>query len=117
MACRLLTLPISKKTNVKDDIISYRRHKTGQLLLIKLVKRVHELISRYARENSPFLFPLLIDTQTDVRKQYQAALRRVNCALKEKSKIQENGNTQQTISKLIRLSEKEIFITPKTMAD
>lgn len=44
---------------------------------------MQELINRYASEASPYLFPLIVDTQADERKQYQAALRRVNNALKE----------------------------------
>ncbi len=71
-----------KKTDIRDGILSYRRHKTSQLLRVKVVSQISELIGKYSEEKSPYLLPIITFSGNDERKQYEAALRRVNNALK-----------------------------------
>lgn len=37
-----------KKTDIQNGVLSYRRHKTGQLLHIKVINQISELIDRYS---------------------------------------------------------------------
>lgn len=71
-----------KKTDVRNGILSYRRHKTGQLLHIKIVDKISELIERYFNKESPYLLPIITVPDKDARTQYESALRRINNALK-----------------------------------
>lgn len=71
-----------KKTDIQNNILTYRRHKTGQMLRIKIVKPIKELINRYTVNESPYLLPIVINPGTDERKQYETVLRRTNNSLK-----------------------------------
>lgn len=71
-----------KKTDVQNGVLSYRRHKTGQLLYIKVVDQISDLIERYTDKGSPYLFPIITVRGKDERTQYESALRRINNALK-----------------------------------
>ena len=71
-----------KKTDVRNGVLSYRRHKTGQLLHIKMVNQICELIERYTDKESPYLLPVIAVPDNDGRTQYESALRRINNALK-----------------------------------
>ncbi len=71
-----------KKTDVRNGVLSYRRHKTGQLLHIKIVGQISELIERYSDKESPYLLPIITVPGKNERTQYESALRRINNALK-----------------------------------
>lgn len=47
------------KGNLKGDILSYRRRKTGQLLEIRVEPPLRTLLRKYADEDSPYLLPML----------------------------------------------------------
>lgn len=76
-----------KKTDVRNGVISYRRQKTKQCLHIKVVKPIQDLIDRYSISTSPYLLPIISRPSVSERKQYEAALRRVNNALKTIAEI------------------------------
>lgn len=71
-----------KKTDIQNGVLTYRRHKTNQVLHIKIIKPIKELIDRYASKDSPYLLPVIDCSVNDERKQYETALRRINNALK-----------------------------------
>lgn len=71
-----------KKTDIQNDVLTYRRHKTNQVLHIKIIKPIKELIDRYSSNDSPYLLSIITRSGNDERKQYEAALRRINNALK-----------------------------------
>lgn len=71
-----------KKEDIRGGILTYRRHKTGQMLHIKIIEPIKELIDRYSNKKSPYLLPVISRPGNDERRQYEAALRRVNNALK-----------------------------------
>lgn len=71
-----------KKTDIQNGVLTYRRHKTGQLLHIKIINEIRDLIERYSIGDLPYLLPIIINPDSDERKQYEAALRRINNALK-----------------------------------
>lgn len=71
-----------KKTDVQNEILTYRRHKTGQMLHIKVIKQIRTLIDLYSDKNSLYLLPVITHPGDNERKQYETALRRINNALK-----------------------------------
>lgn len=71
-----------KKEDIQNGILTYRRHKTGQMLHIKIIKPIDELIERYSIKDSPYLLPVITCPGEDERRQYETALRRVNKSLK-----------------------------------
>lgn len=72
-----------KKTDFRNGIITYRRHKTGQLLRVRVVKQMQEIIDRYSIGESPYLLPVIANPGSDERRQYESALRRINNQLKK----------------------------------
>lgn len=71
-----------RKTDVRNGVLTYRRHKTNQVLRIKIINPIKELIDRYSDKSSPFLLPIIDCSAADERKQYETALRRINNTLK-----------------------------------
>ncbi len=71
-----------KKSNVQNGILTYRRHKTGQILYIKIIKPISALIEHYSDKNSTYLLPIITNSNSDERRQYETALRRINNSLK-----------------------------------
>lgn len=71
-----------KEADIQNGILTYRRHKTGQMLHIKIIEPINELVNRYSSRDSPYLFPIITRPGKDERKQYETALRRMNNALK-----------------------------------
>lgn len=71
-----------KKTDVQNGILTYHRHKTGQLLRVKVINPIHELIERLSNADSPYLLSVISNPGTEERRQYESALRRVNKSLK-----------------------------------
>jgi integrase len=75
-----------RKNDLKGGIISYRRHKTGQQLVVKVEQCAQEIIDRYHDETSSYLLPI-ITSEGDERHQYRNALHSINNRLKEIGKM------------------------------
>ena len=71
-----------KRTDIQNGMLTYRRHKTNQVLHIKMIEPIKDLIERYSNKDSPYLLPIISRHRGDERKQYETALRRVNNTLK-----------------------------------
>lgn len=71
-----------KKSDVRYGTISYRRHKTGKLLHIKIVHQIEELIKRHTPNDSPYLLSIIGKPMVNERRQYETSLRRTNNALR-----------------------------------
>lgn len=71
-----------KKTDINNGTLTYRRHKTGQQLHIKIISQICEILDRLPSCNSPYLLPIITRPDRNERRQYESALRRVNKALK-----------------------------------
>ncbi len=78
-----------RKTDIRNGILTYRRHKTGQQLYIKMIDRIGNLVDRYSVTDSPFLLPIITTPGDNERRQYETALRQVNKALKTIGKMAE----------------------------
>lgn len=48
---------------IHDKTIFYYRHKTGQEIMVPVSDKIMNIIKRYARKDSPFIFPLLSESE------------------------------------------------------
>lgn len=71
-----------KKTDIQNGVLTYRRHKTGRLLHIKVIRQIEEIVDRHRNMESPYLLPVITRPGNNERRQYETALRRVNKSLK-----------------------------------
>lgn len=72
-----------KKKDLQNGILSYRRQKTGQQLLIKWEKPMQEIIEKYDTCDTPYLLPIIKDMNADERRQYKNAAHLVNGKLRK----------------------------------
>lgn len=72
-----------KKKDLQNGILSYRRQKTGQRLFIKWEKPMLEIIDKYDTGGTPYLLPIIRNTDTDARRQYKNAAHLINNKLKK----------------------------------
>jgi len=72
-----------KKKNLQNGILSYRRQKTNQQLFIKWEKPMQEIIKKYDTRGTPYLLPIIMDTNKNVRLQYKNAAHLINKKLKQ----------------------------------
>lgn len=75
-----------KKSDLQNDILTYRRRKTGQELSIKWEKCMAEIVAKYPDNHINYLLPIIKEKENE-RKQYDNALHLVNYRLKDLSKI------------------------------
>ena len=72
------------KSQIHNDHIIYYRHKTGQRICIKLETPIEQIIHRYIRKDSPYVFPILsTGTHADVFRDYENARSRYNRHLRK----------------------------------
>ena len=68
-----------KKSDLKNGILSYRRHKTGQQLHIRWESCMEETVAKYAAGCSgDYLLPILKLPSKKLRSQYKSTLFRIN---------------------------------------
>lgn len=72
-----------KKSDLANGVITYRRHKTGQRLHIKVIPKIRDFLDRYPSDDSHYLLPLIKEARQNERRQYETALRRINRNLKK----------------------------------
>lgn len=78
----MVDMAFLKKKDLNNGILSYRRKKTGQQLLIKWEPCMQEIVDRYNIPGSPYLLPVIGRPGADERKQYINASHRINRHLK-----------------------------------
>lgn len=72
-----------KKSDLKNGILSSRRKKTGQRLLVRWEKNMQEILDKYpVTQGSPYLLPIIREVGIKERTQYNNALHLVNRKLK-----------------------------------
>lgn len=76
-----------KKTDMQQDVIAYRRHKTGQKLFIKIEKPMKDLFLKYWDDDSEYLLNIIKSDSRDEHRQGRNALERINKYLHEIGKI------------------------------
>ena len=71
-----------RKKDLSQGILSYRRKKTGQLLLIKWEPCMQEIVDRYFDADSPYLLPIIKKAGVGERRQYINKTHQINKYLK-----------------------------------
>ncbi len=75
-----------RKSDLKHEVLTYRRRKTGQQLTIRWEKCMAEILSHYPECQTDYLLPIL-KRYGDERRQYDNALHLVNHHLKRLSEM------------------------------
>ena len=82
-----------KKSNICNNIIVYKRKKTGQLLSVKVEPCIQTILSKYIDNDSilEFVFPILHSSSNELQnyKEYHIALTDYNRSLKKLAKLAE----------------------------
>lgn len=79
----LVDMSYLKKRNLQNGILSYRRRKTKQQLVIGWEPKMEEIVKRHEITESEFLLPLIKPNGKDHRKQYINASHLINRRLKQ----------------------------------
>lgn len=85
-----------QKSNVKNGFLTYNRRKTGQQLKIKWEQTMQELVNKYTKAESLYLFPILDNSKKNLRRQYLNKMLLINRHLKKIAVLAEI-NTQLTM--------------------
>ena len=76
-----------RKSDLQDGVITYKRHKTGQMLSIRMEPQMETIISRYQLKDSPYMLPIIGKPGVGVeRNQYRTMQTRINLDLKTVAK-------------------------------
>jgi integrase/recombinase XerD len=80
----LVDLTNLKKKDIVDGVITYKRQKTGEKILIKIEPKMQEIINRFDDPDSELVFPLakLLGVKKEL-KNYKSVITHYNKALKE----------------------------------
>lgn len=71
-----------RKSQVEGGIVRYARHKTGQPVVVSVTPAMADIMRRYDRPDSEYVFPVLTATDpAGLHRQYRHALRHYNHAL------------------------------------
>lgn len=71
-----------KKTDLKGEILSYRRKKTGQQLFVKWEKCMQAILDKYPANDTYYLLPIICNAEKNARSQYKNASCLINRNLK-----------------------------------
>jgi len=71
-----------KKKDLHNGFLSYRRRKTGQQLLVKWEKPMQDIVDKYDTGDTPYMLPIIKDTDGDDRRQYKNAAHLINGKLR-----------------------------------
>jgi len=79
----IIDVAFLRKSNLKNGVLTYRRHKTGQLLTIKWEQQMQEILNRHTNRESDFMFPIIDDKTPEYYRQYRTAYNRILRRLKK----------------------------------
>ncbi len=72
-----------KPSNVRNGILTYRRQKTGQQLVIRWEQQMQEIVERHPAYTTDYLLPIIKRSNGHERSQYRGSQRLINCLLKD----------------------------------
>lgn len=78
----LIDMAYLKKSDLKNGIITYRRQKTGQMLNIRWLKEMQQILDKYPRKNTDYLLPILPIKCRNIRDSYRKSASEINKNLK-----------------------------------
>jgi site-specific recombinase XerD len=76
-----------RKSDLSDGTITYRRHKTNQLITIKWTDKMQQIVDTYPTNESQFLLPIIVNDGCDLRKAYVNVGQKINYHLKKLGKM------------------------------
>ena len=71
-----------RNSDISGGYISYRRHKTGRSLMVRLEPCMQQIISRWSQKSTDYVFPIIRSTGAKGFAEYQNALSAYNKALR-----------------------------------
>ncbi len=71
-----------RKSDLKSGYITYRRRKTGRLLIVKWTRQMQEIVDKYCGADSPFLLPIIRRPGSNERNLYRNTAYTINRNLK-----------------------------------
>ena len=72
-----------KKENISNNILTYKRKKTGQTLRIRWEKCMEDIVSKYRNDKNDYLLPIITNEKGNEFNQYRGKLYEINKKLKE----------------------------------
>ncbi len=78
----LIDIAKLRADNLRGDILTYQRCKTGQRISVKWRTEMQAIVDRHSQQSSARLLPI-IKSETDIRRQYDTALHNINYNLKK----------------------------------
>lgn len=72
-----------KKADLNNGCLTYRRKKTGQLMMIEWTKQMQDIIDKYKSSGTSYLLPIITREDGSERRQYQNQMRKINRLLKD----------------------------------
>lgn len=70
-----------RKSDLSNGVLTYRRKKTGQTLVIKWEQCMQDIVDSYPTDNCTFLLPIISDPKADLRRQYKNMQHYINSQL------------------------------------
>jgi len=71
-----------RKTDLRDGWLHYKRHKTGQSIIVRWEKCMQDIVDRYTLPNPVFLLPIIHTLNGKERNQYRNIQNHINRQLK-----------------------------------
>ncbi len=71
-----------RKSDIRDGILTYCRHKTGQQLSIKWEQQMQDVVDALPKSETDYLLPIITKEGAEGRKQYENKMKSVNRRLK-----------------------------------
>ena len=82
MGIPLIDAVMLRKSQLSNNEITYRRHKTGRMVTIPVSKELKQLLNRLTPKHSPYLLPVLTTTdRIEAKRQYRRFYQRYMRAL------------------------------------
>lgn len=72
-----------KKKDLRNGYLTYRRKKTGQLLIIEWTRQMQDILDKYEPNKTKYLLPIIMREDGKERQQYQNQMMKINRHLKE----------------------------------
>lgn len=72
-----------RKSDLRNGILTYRRHKTGRRLSIKWTEAMQTIVDRYPKNRTEYLLPIIDQSERNELTRYRSQMSRINKNLKK----------------------------------
>ena len=81
-----------KRSDIHDGHITYKRHKTGQMITIRWERQMQDIVDRHPNTQTDYLLPIISKQNGKERNQYRNHQTRINRYLKEIARLTDSNN-------------------------